>query len=452
MRGGKGYPKSARVERLGVALVQSVVADMGHIWREKSVSDVGIDGEIELVDPTTERATGRLLMVQVKSRSGLDERADGTVRFTCSQEDLDYWLSGTAPVLLVLVSTDAREAWFKNLQDWFGGDPSRRQARVVSFDSAEDRFIPEAAHRLVDWAAPASSGLYLRPPPIRELLVSNLLRVEHISPTIHVVRSTATGWSEINARLRRSGHDTVDDVVWHGGEMWSFRNFDEAPLNALADGTPERISTDELVESKSEDDHRLFVRLLNNTLREVCRDQLWFQRKHKYLYFPATADLTPYVVKSTKSGSGRTVFDAYYDKATNSRIMYCRHYALRYQFMNLDEGWHLAVNPTYHYTIDGTRPSRYGAEYLKTIKRLEGHDAVRNLVKFWAGYLRTKHNLFARPDQRLRFGRLAEFDVDHGIDDLYWKPTDAQPTRTGTGLHTGEGLSEQGTLDLGGAQ
>ena len=42
--------------------------------------------------------------------------------------------------------------------------------------------------------------------------------------------------------------------------------------------------------------------------------------------------------------------------------------------------------------------------------------------------------------------------VDHGIDDLYWKPTDAQPTRTGTGLHTGEGLSEQGTLDLGGAQ
>ena len=101
------------------------------------------------------------------------------------------------PVLLVLVSTDAREAWFKNLQDWFGGDPSRRQARVVSFDSAEDRFIPEAAHRLVDWAAPASSGLYLRPPPIRELLVSNLLRVEHISPTIHVVQSTATGWSEI---------------------------------------------------------------------------------------------------------------------------------------------------------------------------------------------------------------------------------------------------------------
>ncbi|HOU28022.1 MAG TPA: hypothetical protein PLB39_01005 [Thermoleophilia bacterium] len=73
-------------------------------------------------------------------------------------------------------------------------------------------------------------------------------------------------------------------------------------------------------------------------------------------------------------------------------------------------------------------------------------------MKFWAGYLRTKHNLFARPDQRLRFGRLAEFDVDHGIDDLYWKPTDAQPTRTGTGLHTGEGLSEQGTLDLGGAQ
>ena len=75
---------------------------MGQIWREKSVSDVGIDGEIELVDPSDGRAMGRLLMVQVKSRSSVDERADGDIRFTRSQEDLEYWLSGTARVALVL--------------------------------------------------------------------------------------------------------------------------------------------------------------------------------------------------------------------------------------------------------------------------------------------------------------------------------------------------------------
>lgn len=422
---------------------------MGHIWREKSVSDVGIDGEIELVDRSNDRATGRLLMVQVKSRSKLDERSDGTFRFTCTEEDLDYWLSGTAPVLLVLVSTDAREAWFKNLEIWFGDDPARRKARTVVFDREDDRFTSAESQHLMDWGLPASAGLYLRPPPHAEVLLSNLLHVDHMAPTVHVVQSSALGWSAINARMRRAGYPTIDDVVWRGDELWSFRQFDEPPLHALADGTPERISTAELAESKSEDDQRLLVRLLNNTLREVNREQLRFRRRHRYLYFPASQDLQSYVVKAGKRGPGRTVFERYLDKATNSRVVYYRHYALQYQFLLLDEGWHLALNPTYHYTIDGDRPSRYGGEYLKTIKRLEGHDAVRNLVKFWAGYLRTKNDLFARPDQRLRFGRLAEFDVDHGIDDKHWKAKGRRSDEAANGLSEDAGRDHQGTLDLG---
>lgn len=430
--------------------MQSIVAEMGHIWREKSVSDVGIDGEIELVNHADNRATGRLLMVQVKSRSTLDERSDGTIRFTCTREDLEYWLSGTAPVVLVLVSTDAQEAWFKNLEAWFGKDPARRKTRTVVFDRDDDRFTAAASQRLMDWGLPASSGLYLRPPPHAEVLVSNLLRVDHVAPAIHVVQSSALGWSAINSRMRRAGHSTIDDVVWRGDELLSFRQFDEPPLDALADSTPERISTAELAESKSEDDQRLLVRLLNNTLREVNREQLHFHKKHQYLYFPASKALEPYVVKAGKRGPGRTVFERYRDKATNSRVVYYRHYALQYQFLLLEEGWHLALNPTYHYTIDGDRPSRYGGEYLKTIKRLEGHDAVRNLVKFWAGYLRTKNDLFARPDQRLRFGRLAEFDVEHGIDDKHWKPKDEQRVgEDANRLVPDASEQEQGTLDLG---
>lgn len=447
---GKGFPRSAQVERRGVALVQSIIAEMGHIWREKSISDVGIDGEIELVNHANNRATGRLLMVQVKSRSTLEERSDGTIRFTCTQEDLDYWLSGTAPVVLVLVSTDARQAWFKHIGAWFGDDPTRRRSRTVVFDREGDRFTSNASQRLMDWALPAASGLYLRPPPHAEILVSNLLRIDHMAPTIHVVQSSAVDWPAINARMRRAGHRTIDDVVWRGGELFSFRQFDTPPLDALADGTPERITTAELVESKSEDDQRLLVRLLNNTLREVNRDQLSFHRRHRYLYFPASKSLAPYVVKTNKRGPGRTVFERYRDQATDTRVLYYRHYALQYQFLLLEEGWHLALNPTYHYTIDGDRPSRYSSEYLKVIKRLEGHDAVRNLVKFWAGYLRTRNDLFARPDQRLRFGRLAEFNVDHGIDDTHWKPRDNRTDRDAISPAAYADREIQGTLDFGG--
>ena len=54
------------------------------------------------------------------------------------------------------------------------------------------------------------------------------------------------------------------------------------------------------------------------------------------------------------------------------------------------------------------------------IKKLEGHEAVRSSVRFWADYFRGDVNLFAEPDQRLRFGLLANVDVDHGIDDRSW--------------------------------
>lgn len=443
MTKGKRYPHAARVERGGVAICATVVAEMGHIWREKSVSDVGIDGEIELVDPSTDKATGRLLLVQSKARTAFDGETDSSFRFTCTEDDLEYWLSGTAPVLLVMTHPDTGDAWFKNLDVWFTEDPTRRKSRIVRFDKDADRFTKNAARRLLDWGAPASSGLYLRPPPRQETLLSNLLRVDYMADSVHAAPSSISGWADANARLRKAGYDAVDDIVWRDGQVWSFRRLDEPPLDALADETPERLATDELADSKSDDDRRLLVRLLNNTLREVNRSGLAFDKKHRYLYFPATESLQPLVVNPTRSGRGRTVFESYKDKATGSRVVHYRHYALQFQFLHLDEGWFLALNPTYHYTIDGHRPSKFGGEYVKKIKRMEGHDAVGYLVKFWAGYLRTQHHLFSTPDQRLRFGGLAEFDVNHGIDDKYWKPDNG-------GAHNHSARQPQGVLDLGG--
>lgn len=253
--------------------------------------------------------------------------------------------------------------------------------------------------------------------------MSNLLRVEHLAPSIHVAPSSVRGWKEVNARLHKAGHKPVDDVVWSDKQIYSLRRLDIPPLDALADDTPERIATDELADSKSDDDRRLLFRLLNNTLREL-RSELRWNRDRAYLYFPPTDDLRPRKVRATKAGGGRTVFERYMDKATGMRVVYYRHCALRFQFVYVDEGWFLALNPTYHFTRDGYAESTYAGEYLKRIKQIEGHAAIASLTKFWAAYLRSRHDLFSTPDQRMRFGLLAELDLAHGIDDAYWKPRD----------------------------
>ena len=67
--------------------------------------DVGVDGEIELVDNGT--ALGRALWVQSKAQSdsnpfpGEDDRG---FAYTCRKVDIDYWLGSTAPAACVLTS------------------------------------------------------------------------------------------------------------------------------------------------------------------------------------------------------------------------------------------------------------------------------------------------------------------------------------------------------------
>jgi Domain of unknown function (DUF4365) len=123
----KRFPATAQLARQGVDLCASVVHNMGHIWREKGISDVGIDGEIELVDPSTRAVLGRMLLVQSKARSvPFDHETDDGFSFRCTEDDLEYWLSASAPVVLVCSHPKEKRAWFKNVSAWFGEQPNRR--------------------------------------------------------------------------------------------------------------------------------------------------------------------------------------------------------------------------------------------------------------------------------------------------------------------------------------
>jgi hypothetical protein len=51
--------------RSGIVKLDRVVTDMGYIWRSTPNSDVGIDGETELVEDRA--ATAKIIKVQVKS-------------------------------------------------------------------------------------------------------------------------------------------------------------------------------------------------------------------------------------------------------------------------------------------------------------------------------------------------------------------------------------------------
>ncbi|VWB82629.1 hypothetical protein BLA23254_03899 [Burkholderia lata] len=87
-------------ERVGVNAVEHIVLnDLGWIFREQPVVDMGIDAHIELVDGG--QPTGKLIAVQIKTGpSHFQENADAYI-FRGTLTHLDYWTNHSLPVILV---------------------------------------------------------------------------------------------------------------------------------------------------------------------------------------------------------------------------------------------------------------------------------------------------------------------------------------------------------------
>ena len=96
----------------GVAHIRSVVLSMGYMFYETGGVEAGIDGYIEMRDEKTQIVGNLLLQVQGKAT---EREAAGRNRnsfeFACSEDDIAYWMHGTAPVLFIVVRPELGKAY-----------------------------------------------------------------------------------------------------------------------------------------------------------------------------------------------------------------------------------------------------------------------------------------------------------------------------------------------------
>lgn len=93
---------SGQIARMGVLGVERIVIEeLGWIFREQTVEDYGIDAHIELC--LDGKPTGQLIAAQIKcGDSWFSRRNREGYRFTDQIRHLDYWLSYSLPVILIL--------------------------------------------------------------------------------------------------------------------------------------------------------------------------------------------------------------------------------------------------------------------------------------------------------------------------------------------------------------
>lgn len=90
-------------EDKGLVKIYTVCTQMDAIWRPTPCHDLGIDGQIEFLEPNTAYSTGYILAVQSKSGPSYFVHEDNdTVKYYPDRKHREYWKRLALPVVLIL--------------------------------------------------------------------------------------------------------------------------------------------------------------------------------------------------------------------------------------------------------------------------------------------------------------------------------------------------------------
>jgi hypothetical protein len=417
----KYAPRTKQIERQGIALIATILSQLGHLWNENQ-NDVGIDGWVELVRKPKGEATGRIVLVQSKA-TGVSFRGDAPLNYVCREQDLRYWLHGNAPVILVRSHPASGEAYWVSVKDYFAARPEHRGARRIVFDRDADRFDASADERLWQLARPRHDGLHLGPPPVRELLVGNLLPVTRLPEFFYAAPAEVRTYRQARARLREAGASSLRAWALASDTIFSFHDPETTEIGRLCVGPADAIATDEWAESADVVSLRHFVQLLNGALEEQTWPAARRGKNAEVLYLAAPEDLSS-VELPGRSGQSRTVVKAY--RRQDDSLKYVRHLAFERQFRRYSDMWYLEIVPTYFFSRDGYWESGFAAKHLSGIKRIERHNDVRRHVETWSWILRGQVDLGGMapdPNRRLlEFGSPIEVELDNSVEEEMASP------------------------------
>ncbi len=427
----------------GVALIYSRMLDMGFTWHASNASvEAGIDGWIELRDRETGEVANVWLPVQSRARTDLDETED-SVTYSCTQKDLDYWLSGTMPVILVLSRPRTNEAWWTSVKDYFRSREVSTDRKIV-FHKERDRLDIKAAERFKQLAITCGSTAYFTPVREYETLISNLFRVTGWPEDIFFATPHLSTDQEVREALKAEVEWPEREWFLHDGRIYSFHCLAMEPWNKICDETTiDTISTDEWADSSDSDSSHLFTRLLNRCMESITgRMRMRFSKEQKCHYFKADTDgrSRKQSYKGRKRKTGRDVVQVYSPEGSEKK--YYRHNAFSHRFRHFGADWFLEIEPTYVFTLDGVTPDPKGDDKLAKIKSLEGDAAVAGTILMFADLFQDRDTLYRKKYAFLTIGAIETAVVNATIDDDLWSAfkAAAKPEQGKEDVDFGEGL------------
>ena len=426
---GKIINNNQLLGALGETFVRDMVLRMGHVF-EFIRTDAGLDGTIELRDPVSGEMQNLILRVQVKSTSSFHSDDGHTFSFTCDTRDIEYWLKGNAPNILVVCNPHAREAYWKSIRDYFS-TPEVRKTRTIRFSKTHDVFDQSAGPRLFALARPTDSGLYMEAPRSTETLTLNLLPVSTLPTTLHIAPTECTSTREVYAKASDMGARLPPELVFSDKTIISVHDFraDPAWRHVCECGAAEPVAFTERFTLTSPADCNLAAQFLYRCLegfaayaglRYYHSDRVFFV---PYVKHDGTAQTRPF--RSSRRHSTRHITRGLVTPL-GGRAHGFKHCAFHAEFLLVESRWFLQISPTYFYTSDGYRKKFNADEFLAVIKRRERNRAVYSQLRLWEQYLCSagRHSLLDAGYAHMAFGQLETCTIARAVPDVFWSKAD----------------------------
>ena len=429
----KRIGRSDIIGQRGMAHIEGVVLSMGFMFYPTGGVEAGIDGFIELRDEATGAVGNLLLQVQGKAteRQRLQAETNESFEFSCSEDDISYWMQGTAPVLFIVVLPEKGVAFWKSIKTWFC-DPDHLKSRKIVFDKKVDLFTRDAKSAVMAVALTTVPGATTPSVRIDEELLVNLVGIS-FARTIYWAPTNHGTDKSFGSALRELNPKAGAEWIVRGKAVLSFHNLDAWPWNKLCEAEAmEEFGSDEWSDSDDDDRQRDFVALLNRAIGEFVRPALWNDRDSGVFFFPKPKERNrlKYAYKSLKNFVPRDVVKRYGKRRDDpSQPAYWRHSAFLHRFSRLDGRWYVEITPTYHFTRDGYKADLWGGDHLKKIKEFENNAAVMGQFIMWRYFLTTHGapDLYGEGYPYLSFSQLGSLALDVGVPDDLWKSQEANP-------------------------
>jgi hypothetical protein len=360
------------------------------LWREETVNDFGVDGEVEPTFKNEEgkvEASGQKIKIQIKSTSTFNSyiknETESSFTFYASASDMDYWSRHLLDVVLVIYDDRTGKIFAQKLPKLNVKGKSGRQSIPIIFDKIENEIVAGDNLFMEKFKQYSKDRLFYDNP---ESLSSNIFKLISIPKYLYSYETNITKSKEIYEQLNRTDYPIF---VLYGKKIYTFANIADYPEfgNFLIKTKKELINLRTLEDNIPARNH--FVELLKKYLGEfLYQNQIYYNKDYKRYYFgkPEFSDIRKekYITRKTQKSGERTVVK-YYEYG---KYKFYKHFAFEFDFVFKD-GFNLIMNPKYLFTSNGKDPiePKLITKFTNGLTKQEYNSHVLDFVHFYFGIL-----------------------------------------------------------------